>query len=191
MKWVKDSVTRKSARGISSRISELSSVPLFLIVLTKGISSRAKNALYKKEARLGVVSLDRHHIVPILMIVIGFMLVVSTEKGDISVNVKKDFMEMGYLVLVCQVLIMAWNKFSSWRNYFNLPTLQGGWKVGEHIFMSVKSICWIEIRHNGLFTDCPWYYQNSVTYQRTKYVVYLFVFDNEIKNHVIITTYDT
>ena len=52
MKWVKDSVTRKSARGISSRISELSSVPLFLIVLMKGISSRAKNALYKKEALL-------------------------------------------------------------------------------------------------------------------------------------------
>ena len=42
---------------------------------------------------------------PILMIVIGFMLIVSTEKGDISVNVKKDFMEMGYLVLVCMVFI--------------------------------------------------------------------------------------
>ena len=40
-------------------------------------------------------------------IVIGFTLIVLTKKGDISVNVKKDFMGMGCLVLVCQVLIMA------------------------------------------------------------------------------------
>ena len=44
---------------------------------------------------------------PIPMIVIGFTLIVLTKKGDISVNVKKDFMGMGCLVLVCQVLIMA------------------------------------------------------------------------------------
>ena len=37
------------------------------------------------------------------MIVIGFTLIVLTKKGDMYVNVEKDFMEMGYLVLVCMI----------------------------------------------------------------------------------------
>ena len=59
MKWVKDSVARKSARGISSRISEFSSIPLFLIVLTKWSVRELKISLTER----AVVSLDGHYIV--------------------------------------------------------------------------------------------------------------------------------